>query len=117
MAKSFDELVQHTMSKKRQAEAAARARELLAEVLLSEIRDMVSMSPREVAKILGIKQPTLSKFAKPTDIPISALQHVVKTLGGKLEVTATFPNGTIKIDRFDRPSNKPKRRRSVARSV
>ena len=49
MAKTFDELVKRTTSKKTRQRAAARTRELLGELLLSEIRKLGGKSQREVA--------------------------------------------------------------------
>jgi transcriptional regulator with XRE-family HTH domain len=107
MAKSFDELFIRTTMKKTQARAARRAQELLAELLLSEVRQLAGKSQRQVAQALGIKQPSLSKLEKQSDMQISTLRKIVKALGGELEVLAKFPKGTVKIDQFD-----PARRRS-----
>jgi hypothetical protein len=58
-----------------------------------------------VAQTLGIKQPSLSKLEKQSDMQISTLRKIVKALGGELEVLAKFPKGTVKIDQFD-PSSR-----------
>jgi transcriptional regulator with XRE-family HTH domain len=101
MAKSFDELVKRTTTKKTQAKAALRAQELLGELLLSEVRQLAGKSQQEVADTLGMKQPSLSKLEKQADMQISTLRKIVKALGGELEVLARFPKGTVKIDQFD----------------
>lgn len=107
MAKSFDELVKRTTTKKTRARATGRTQELLAELLLSEVRQLAGKSQQQVARALGIKQPSLSKLEKQSDMQISTLRKIVKALGGELEVLAKFPKGTVKIDQFD-----PARRRS-----
>ncbi len=107
MAKTFDELVKRTTTKKTRARAVVRTQELLAELLLSEVRQLTGKSQHQVAEALGIKQPSLSKLEKQSDMQISTLQKIVKALGGELEVLAKFPKGTVKIDQFD-----PSRRRS-----
>ena len=107
MAKSFDELEKRTTTKKTQARAARRTRELLAELLLSEIRQLAGKSQQQVADALGIKQPSLSKLEKQSDMQISTLRKIVNALGGELEVLAKFPKGTVKIDQFN-----PSRRRT-----
>lgn len=107
MAKSFDELVKRTTTKRTQAKAARRTKELLAELLLSEMRELAGKSQQEVAESLGIKAPSLSKMEKQKDIQISTLQKIVNALGGELQVLAKFPKGTFKISQFDssgRPS-------------
>jgi transcriptional regulator with XRE-family HTH domain len=101
MAKSFDDLVKRTTTKKTRAKAAVRAQELLGELLLSELRRLAGKSQRQVADVLGIKQPSLSKLEKQSDMQVSTLRKIVKALGGELEVLAKFPKGTVKIDQFD----------------
>ena len=101
MAKSFDELVRRTTTKRTRQRAAERTRELLGELLLSEIREQAGKSQREVADALGIKQPSLSKLEKQSDMQISTLRRIVNALGGELEVSARFPAGTVKIEPFN----------------
>jgi transcriptional regulator with XRE-family HTH domain len=104
MAKSFDELAKRTVTEKTRQRAAARARELLGELLLSEIRERAGKSQQQLADALGIKQPTLSKLEKQSDMQISTLRRIVKALGGELEVSARFPAGTVKIEPFNDPA-------------
>jgi plasmid maintenance system antidote protein VapI len=108
MAKSFDEVVKRTTTKKTRAKAARRTQVLLGELLLSEVRELTGKSQREVAESLGIKQPSLSKLEKQRDIQISTLQKIVKALGGELQVLAKFPKGTVKIDQFDPSHRRPR---------
>jgi DNA-binding XRE family transcriptional regulator len=108
MAKSFDDLVKRTTTKKTQAKAARRTQELLGELLLSEVRHLAGKSQQEVAETLGIKQPSLSKLEKQSDMQISTLRKIIKALGGELEVLARFPKGTAKIDQFE-PSHRRQR--------
>ncbi|MCC7290439.1 MAG: helix-turn-helix transcriptional regulator [Phycisphaerales bacterium] len=100
MAKSFDDLALRTMTPTMRARAKRRARELLGEYLLSEIRAGRGMSQVEVAKALGIKQPSLSKLEKQSDMQLSTLEKIVKVLGGELEVVARFPKGEVRISPF-----------------
>ena len=106
MAKSFDELVQRATTKKTRAHAARRTRELFGELLLSEVRQLTGKSQRQLAEVLGIKQPSLSKLEKQSDMQISTLRKIVNALGGKLEVIAKFPKGTVKIDQFEEGKQK-----------
>jgi transcriptional regulator with XRE-family HTH domain len=101
MAKSFDALVKRTTTKKTRERAARRTQELLQELLLSEIREMAGKSQQQVAKAIGIKQPSLSKLESQSDMQISTLQRIINALGGKLEVIARFPNSAVKIEQFD----------------
>jgi transcriptional regulator with XRE-family HTH domain len=109
MAKSFDELVKRTTTKKTRQRAAARTQELLGELLLSEIREMAGKSQSQVAEALGIKQPSLSKLEKQSDMQISTLRRIVNALGGELEVIARFPKGRVKLDQFNQASRSASR--------
>ena len=100
MAKSFDELVKRTTSKKTRRRAARRTRELLAELLLSEIRRLTGKSQRELAETLGIKQPSLSKLEKQSDMQIVTLRRIVGALGGELDIIARFPAADVRIKPF-----------------
>lgn len=106
MAKSFDELVRRTTSKKTQAKAAQRSQELLGELLLSEIRQLTGKSQQEVAMTLGMKQPSLSKLENQSDMQISTLRKIIQALGGELEVLARFPRGTVRIESLVRAKTK-----------
>jgi predicted XRE-type DNA-binding protein len=101
MAKSFDGLVKRTVTKRTRERAAERTRELLGELLLSEIRERGGKSQRQIADALGIKQPSLSKLEKQSDMHISTLRRIVNALGGELEVSARFPTGTVMIEPFN----------------
>jgi transcriptional regulator with XRE-family HTH domain len=111
MAKSFDELVKRTTTKKTQAKAARRAQVLLGELLLSEVRELTGKSQQEVAESLGMKQPSLSKLEKQADMQISTLRKIVAALGGELQVLAKFPKGIVKIDQFNQVSRRAKHAR------
>ena len=76
----------------------------MGELLLSEIRELAGKSQRQVADVLGIKQPSLSKLEKQSDMQISTLRRIVNALGGELEVIARFPAGMVKIDQFNQAS-------------
>ena len=102
MAKTFDDLVKRTTGKRTRERAAARTRELLGELLLSEVRKLAGKSQHEVADALGIKQPSLSKLEGQSDMQISTLRKIVAALGGELDVIARFPKGAVRIDQFDR---------------
>lgn len=116
MAKSFDELVRRTTTKATRRRAARRGRELLAELLLSEIRKLAGRSQRELADALGIKQPSLSKLESQDDMQISTLTRIVEALGGEVRVLARFPRGTVRVRQFDRSKKRrpSKRSREVA---
>lgn len=122
MAKSFDRLATRMTSTATRRRAAGRARQLLAELLLSEMRILAGRSQRELAEALGIKQPSLSKLENQSDMQISTLQRIVEALGGQVQVLALFPRGVIRVKQFDRSRKRKlgsttRRSRSQAREV
>jgi transcriptional regulator with XRE-family HTH domain len=117
MAKSFDAMVRRTTTKQTRERAARRARELLQELLLSEVRVMAGKSQQQLAKAIGIRQPSLSKLERQSDMQISTLQRIINALGGKLEVIARFPDGAVKIDQFDKKRSRSGRRRRQSKKL
>ena len=109
MAKSFDELVKRTTTPATRRRAARRTRQMLAELLLSEIRRLAGRSQRELAEALGIKQPSLSKLENQDDMQIGTLQRIVEALGGEVQVLARFPQGIVRVKQFDRPPKRASR--------
>jgi transcriptional regulator with XRE-family HTH domain len=114
MAKSFDELANRVMSAKSRARAARRTRELLAEMLLSEIRKLAGKSQGELARTLGIRQPSLSKLESQDDMQISTLKKIIEALGGEVHIIARFPKAKMRIKQFDvAPAHARKRIRQL----
>ena len=73
---------------------------MMAEMLLPELRKRSGMTQQEVADILGITQPSLSKMEGQNDMQISTLSRLVGSLGGKLELIAHLPGGDIRLTQF-----------------
>ena len=99
MKKKFSEL-QAGMDPKRLVRARAKAKEMMAEMLLAEIRRQTGLTQEELAVSLGIKQPTLSKLESQTDMQISTLRRLIEALGGRLELIAHLPGADIRISQF-----------------
>src|ERR1700689_4757292 len=109
MAKSFDQLANRVMSAKSRARGDRRTRKLLLQLLLSEIRKLAGKSQGELAKKLGIKQPSLSKLENQDDMQISTLKKIIEALGGEVHIVAKFPDRNVRIKQFDggpRPTGK-----------
>ena len=112
MANRMDELARKTMSKAARERAEQRSREIMADLLLCELRQAVGPTQKELAERLGVAQPTLSRLEKQTDMQITTLQRLVEALGGELEIVARFPKGKVSIRQFG-PGNKVKTSRSI----
>ena len=99
MARNFKEL-EAKMRPDALTRSKARAKEMMAEMLLSEIRRAVGLTQEELAASLGIKQPSLSRLETQEDMQISTLRRLIRALGGELEIIARLPGGAIRITQF-----------------
>ncbi len=99
MARKFKEL-EATMPPESLGRAKLRAKEMMAEMLLSEIRQATGLTQEEVATSMGIKQPTLSRIESQDDIQVGTLQRLVRALGGELEIIAHLPGRDVRIRQF-----------------
>ena len=74
------------------AEVDARTAELIAEVEgLKAFRVLAERSQEQIAESLGIKQPSVHKIEKQTDLYLSTLRRFVEAAGGSLELRVELP--------------------------
>jgi predicted transcriptional regulator len=72
----------------------ARVEELRREVVLSQLRDELNISQTELARTIGVSQPTLARMENPENDPrLSTLKRYVTALGGELSIDITLPTG------------------------
>ena len=96
MAKKFSELVAR-MSPESRAESAARAREMLRELPLIELRRQRSISHEALAKTLGTTPTRVGRLEDRSHLYLTSLRRYVEAMGGTLEITARFPDGEIRL--------------------
>ena len=99
MANKFTEL-RSRMSPESQARAGAKAKGMLAEMPLNELRQARGLSQKMLADVLHVQQPSIAKMEKRTDMYLSTLRSHIEAMGGQLEVVARFPDGAVKISNF-----------------
>ena len=97
------------MSPASRARAEKRAKEVLAEMPLCEVRHAREMTQKQLAEILRINQASVSKLERRTDMYISTLRNVIEAMGGQLEITAVFRDGAIRITLFEELDESPSR--------
>lgn len=78
----------------------AKTKTMLAEMLLPEIRKHSGMTQKEVASVLGISQPGLSKIEHQDDMQIGTLSKLIEAMGGTLEIIAHLPQGDCRLTQF-----------------
>jgi transcriptional regulator with XRE-family HTH domain len=76
----------------RRARVEARTQELLVEVEgLKALRILAKRSQEQIAQGLGIKQPSVLKIERQTDLYLSTLRRFVEAAGGTLELRVELP--------------------------
>lgn len=100
MAKPFKEL-ERKMRPEARARSEAKARRMIEEMPLNEIRAARELTQEHLAKVLRVKQASISKLERRADMYISTLRDFVRAMGGELEITARFPEGQVRINQFD----------------
>ncbi|MGR9281444.1 XRE family transcriptional regulator [Rhizobium johnstonii] len=91
MGRSLDEVIA-SLPRDQQEQIEARYDELRQDVEgLRELRQIAGKGQADIASALNIKQPSVSKIEKQTDMYLSTLRSYVEAVGGKLELTVKLP--------------------------
>jgi transcriptional regulator with XRE-family HTH domain len=99
MTRNFKEL-EAQMAPERVARAEMKAKEIMADMLLAQIRKQMGLTQKQLANALNIKQPTLSKIESQQDMQIGTLSRIIEALGGELELIAHLPGGDVRLSQF-----------------
>lgn len=77
-----------------QAHIAEKVEEMRQAIALSMLREELNMSQAELAKAMGVKQPTIAKMEQADNDPrLSTLKRYVAALGGELSIDVKLPTG------------------------
>ena len=98
-AKNFNEL-RAKMDPERRARNEAEAKRMLAEMPLHELRAARELTQEHLAELLHIKQASVSKMERRTDMYIGTLSKFIEAMGGQLDIRAVFPDGSVRITQF-----------------
>lgn|ERR1700691_3178087 len=108
----------------RQGRIEARYQELREEAeSLRELRQIAGKAQAEMASALKIKQPSVSKIEKQTDMYLSTLRGYIEAMGGELELVVKLPShGPLKLRNLgdmatDRPPGNQGSRRPGSRDA
>lgn len=98
MGRTIDE-VMSGLPAERRARIEARAAELLREVEgLKALRQLAALSQDQIARSLGVKQPSVLKIERQTDLYLSTLRRFIEAAGGTLELRVELPGtGPFKL--------------------
>jgi len=100
MARKWAEL-EAKMSPARRRRIRTRAERLLKQLPLEELRSARKLTQTELAKSMGLNQASISKLERRTDMYVSTLSHFVEAMGGELQITAVFPDGSVRITQLE----------------
>ena len=100
----FQELIDR-MSPERREEYLRNVKKGLAQIRLedmrlNEIRRALKLSQQTLARRLKTDQAQISRMEQRTDLFVSTVRRYVEALGGQLEIVATFPEATVRIENF-----------------
>jgi len=99
MAKNFKEL-QEKMPREVRLRSEASASKMISEMGLAELRAAMDMTQESLANALHVKQASISKMERRSDMYISTLSKIIEAMGGELQIVAKMPNGNVKIRQF-----------------
>lgn len=116
MAKNFREL-EAKMSPEARARSNAKARKMIEEIALGDLRQAMGITQARLAKALRINQAGVSKIESRSDIFVSTLRKTIEAMGGELEIRARFRAGEVRIKQFGSLSKRSRARRGAARKA
>jgi DNA-binding XRE family transcriptional regulator len=106
--RTLDDVMATLPAPRRQAietSVAATVREIEG---LKALRQLTRHSQEQIAQSLGVKQPSVLKIERQTDLYLSTLRRFVEAAGGKLELRVELPGsepillmglGEIRVDK------------------
>ena len=100
MAKNLNEMLD-TMTPERRERITARAAAILADMPLQELRRARQFSQVTLAKAMDIPQSNISRIERQVDAYVSTLSNYVTAMGGRLDIVASFPDGSYRINQFE----------------
>ena len=74
---------------------------MLEDFPLHALRTARSMTQENLARTLGVNQAAVSKMERRADMYVSTLREFISAMGGELEITARFPEGSVRISQFE----------------
>ncbi|HZQ50762.1 MAG TPA: XRE family transcriptional regulator [Bryobacteraceae bacterium] len=92
--------IEARMDPERRKRIEERAKQMLAEMPLEELRAARQLTQVQMAKLMQTTQGSVSKIERRTDMYVSTLASFIEAMGGKLEIRAVFPDGEVRINQF-----------------
>ncbi|PKH20129.1 transcriptional regulator [Enterobacterales bacterium CwR94] len=91
--KTLEEMIAQR-SAESQVRIADKALALMMDVELSRLRESCKLTQSEVARRMGIAQPSVKAIeSRGNEIKISTLKRYIEAMGGKMTVNVDLPDG------------------------
>lgn len=75
--------------------AKAKTQNMLLDMQLAEIRKIAQLSQTQMAKAMGVTQPTVANLEKSgQNLTLASLIRYVNAAGGKLKINIELPDGS-----------------------
>ena len=103
MAHKWSEL-EAKMGSERVAASRARAKKIIEEMPLNQLRNARQMTQTRLAELLEMDQGNISRLEQRTDMYLSTLRSYIEAMGGVLEIRALFPEGDVRIELMNKLS-------------
>jgi transcriptional regulator with XRE-family HTH domain len=82
----------------RRAKITARTQQLIAEEhALRRLREARKLTQQRMGELLGIRQDSVSRIEKRSDLLLSTLKSYVQAMGGDLRLVAEFKDGCVAL--------------------
>jgi DNA-binding XRE family transcriptional regulator len=99
MPRNFKEL-QARMPRRARVRSERAAKKMISEMGLAQLRAAMDLTQESLADTLNVKQASISKMERRSDMYISTLSKVIEAMGGELQIIAKMPNGKVEIRQF-----------------
>src|SRR5690349_15109674 len=99
MARNFKEL-QAKMSHPARLRSEKAAEKMISEMGLAQLREAMDLTQESLAETLHVKQASISKMERRSDMYISTLSKIIEAMGGELQIAANMPNGKVLMRQF-----------------
>ncbi|MHB1488077.1 MAG: XRE family transcriptional regulator [Acidimicrobiales bacterium] len=121
MTKSWKEITtRRPDTAERRAAYEEGGREAVGQIVaynLAELRKLRSVTQVELARQVGVAQPSLSGLERRSDVQLSTLRDYIEGLGGQLEISAVFDDIKVPVARVFEDPERPKKIEGVIEAV
>lgn len=94
---SFDEFLSR-LPEDEQQKIHEMTEELILEAGLSNLREELAMSQKELADAMGISQPAVAQIEqRGNELKLSTLKRYIETMGGRLSLMVDMPTGNSRV--------------------